>query len=218
MKGGGGGSQPEERCSGSALPRCPRARDCGRETWGDSAAGTTFDLPRLRPFPRPKALSACPQPSSKPGLVNTDAGDRKGPACSASHVVNHTKTPTSQTAGLCPHASQRPSAGDALTHDGKGRRGHSQALSAIGPNADFSRQTKSTQIKGVGHLEPHRTDGAARTAARGGGVSAGSGVGSPPRARVVRAACGLRRANLCLRLPVRALGQTQGGSEGQAGF
>lgn len=159
---GRGGSQPEDRCSGPAPPGCPRPRGCGRETWGDGAAGTTFDLPLLRPFPRPKALCVCPRPASKPGLVNTDAGDRKGPARGFTRRKPH-KDPTSQTAGLCPRGFTEPLAREALVHQVKGTRGHSQALNATqstGPNADFSIQTKSTKIKGFRHLEPRRADGA----------------------------------------------------------
>lgn len=218
---GRGGSQPEDRCSGPAPPGCPRPRGCGRETWGDGAAGTTFDLPLLRPFPRPKALCVCPRPASKPGLVNTDAGDRKGPARGFTRRKPHTD-PTSQTAGLCPRGFTEPLAREALVHQVKGTRGHSQALNATqstGPNADFSIQTKSTKIKGFRHLEPRRADGAPGTGTHGGAVSPRRGVGVASLGP--RGWCGLR---IPAGEPVPAAsclsprpGQTQRGEKGQAG-
>lgn len=184
-------------------------------------------VPRGRPLifrccgpsqgPRPSASAPDPLQSQGWSIQMLETGRAQR---AASHVVNHTKTPTSQTAGLCPRGFTEPLARDALVHQVKGMRGHSQALNATqstGPNADFSRQTKSTKIKGFRHLEPRRTDGAPGTGTHGGAVSPRSGVGSPPWAPAGGAGCGFQRVNPCLRLPVCALGQTQRGEKGQAG-
>lgn len=84
------------------MPCCPQDRGRGgsSETCGEASVPLeqTFD-PQLRPFPSPKPCSCLPQTfkASRAGSIQMLETGR-APASSASHVINHTKTPNPRAA------------------------------------------------------------------------------------------------------------------------